>query len=263
MRAGLLIRVIRVTAASRGMLARRMSTDRIPASRGIASLTDIGRSAASIQLSTGDFYRGFPERSVSADRGAPKLQEAAADGTPVDAARGRAFASGSSCHRVFRARGRFRPVRALVAVRVAQIWWLSPFCHLFAPLRTVKKRRRGQHLCGCRPRSGACVRFFLSPGLPRPGPRSPGQSVGRGQAYPDLVAVTFFSFSARAQAAARCLRASRRQPSMARPSPTTAIDEGSGTTARTPVVSLKVNCWPPTVAVEVHSEPDLENVRPL
>ena len=41
MRAGLLIRVIRVTAASRGMLARRMSTDRIPASRGIASLTDI------------------------------------------------------------------------------------------------------------------------------------------------------------------------------------------------------------------------------
>ena len=41
MRAGLLIRVIRVAAASRGMLARRMSTDRIPASRGIASLTDI------------------------------------------------------------------------------------------------------------------------------------------------------------------------------------------------------------------------------
>ena len=41
MRAGLLIRVIRVTAASRGMLARRMSTDRIPASRGIASLADI------------------------------------------------------------------------------------------------------------------------------------------------------------------------------------------------------------------------------
>jgi hypothetical protein len=40
-RAGLLIRVIRVTAASRGMLARRMSTDRIPASRGIASLADI------------------------------------------------------------------------------------------------------------------------------------------------------------------------------------------------------------------------------
>jgi hypothetical protein len=36
-----LIRVIRVTAASRGMLARRMSTDLIPASRGIASLTDI------------------------------------------------------------------------------------------------------------------------------------------------------------------------------------------------------------------------------
>ena len=41
MRAGLLIRVIRVTAASRGMLARRMSTDRIPASRCIASLADI------------------------------------------------------------------------------------------------------------------------------------------------------------------------------------------------------------------------------
>ena len=41
MRAGLLIRVIRVAAASRGMLARRMSTDRIPASRGIASLADI------------------------------------------------------------------------------------------------------------------------------------------------------------------------------------------------------------------------------
>ena len=41
MRAGLLIRVIRVTAASRGMLARRMSTDRIPASRGIASLSDV------------------------------------------------------------------------------------------------------------------------------------------------------------------------------------------------------------------------------
>jgi hypothetical protein len=40
-RAGLLIRVIRVAAASRGMLARRMSTDRIPASRGIASLADI------------------------------------------------------------------------------------------------------------------------------------------------------------------------------------------------------------------------------
>jgi len=38
---GLLIRVIRITAASRGMLARRMSTDRIPASRGIASLADI------------------------------------------------------------------------------------------------------------------------------------------------------------------------------------------------------------------------------
>jgi hypothetical protein len=48
-----------------------------------------GRSAASIQLSTGDFYRGFPERSVPADRGAPKLQEAAADSTPVDAARQR------------------------------------------------------------------------------------------------------------------------------------------------------------------------------
>ena len=65
-----------------------------------------GRSAASIQLSTGDFYRGFPERSVSADRGAPKLQEAAADGTPVDAARGPAIASPSSCHRVFRSRCR-------------------------------------------------------------------------------------------------------------------------------------------------------------
>ena len=38
------------------------------------------------------------------------------------------------------------------------------------PLRTVKKRRRGRHPGGCRPRSGACVTFSLSPGLPLPGP---------------------------------------------------------------------------------------------
>jgi hypothetical protein len=36
-----------------------------------------------------------------------------------------------SCLRGVRSRGRFRPARALVAVRVTQIWWLSPFRHLF------------------------------------------------------------------------------------------------------------------------------------
>ena len=125
-----------------------------------------------------------------------RSKNAAADGTPVDAARGQALASHSSCHRAFRSRSRMSHGQASFAVRLTQMWWLSPF-------------------------------------------------------------------SARAQAAARRLRASRRQPSIARPIPTTAIDEGSGTTARTPVVSSKVNCWPPTVAVEVHSEPDLVKLRPL
>jgi hypothetical protein len=36
-------------------------------------------------------------------------KNAAADGTPVDAARGQALASRSSCHRVFRSRGPFEP----------------------------------------------------------------------------------------------------------------------------------------------------------
>jgi hypothetical protein len=37
--------------------------------------------------------------------------------------------------------------------------------------RAPQKRRRGRHPRGCRPRSGACVTFFLSPGLPLPEPR--------------------------------------------------------------------------------------------
>jgi hypothetical protein len=86
--------------------------------------------------------------------------------------------------------------------RITQIWWLSPFHHLFTRitqiwwlspfsrdtnatvdsagrkpaatsgnLRSRKKRRRGRHPRGCRPRLGACVTFFLSPGLPLPEPR--------------------------------------------------------------------------------------------
>ena len=39
---------------------------------------------------------------------------------------------------------------------------------------------------------GDCVRFFLSPGLPLPEPHVARPGVVRGQAYPDLVAVTFF-----------------------------------------------------------------------
>ena len=38
----------------------------------------------------------------------------------------------------------------------------------------TQKRRRGRHPRGCRPRSGACVTFFLSPGLPLPGPLQAG-----------------------------------------------------------------------------------------
>ena len=157
-----------------------------------------------------------------------RSKNAAADGTPVDAARGQALASHSSCHRVFRSRSRMSLGQASFAVRVTQIWWLSPFsCH-----RVFRSRSR--------------------------------MSLGQASFEVRLTQIWWLSpFSAGAQAAARRLRASRRQPSIARPIPTTAIDEGSGTTARTPVVSSKVNCWPPTVAVEVHSEPDLVKLRPL
>jgi len=92
-----------------------------------------GRSAASIQLSTGDFYRGFPERSVPADGGAPEAPRSRRGQHPCGCRPRSGACVACSCQRGFRARGRFRPVRALVAVRVAQIRWLSPFCcHLFA-----------------------------------------------------------------------------------------------------------------------------------
>jgi hypothetical protein len=70
-----------------------------------------------------------------------RSKNAAADGTPVDAARGQALASHSSCHRAFRSRSRMSLGQASFAVRVTQIWWLSPFsprfggCHLFSGLR--------------------------------------------------------------------------------------------------------------------------------
>ena len=42
--------------------------------------------------------------------------------------------------------------------------------HLRPLVTRLKKRRRGRYPRGCRPRSGACVTFFLSPGLPLPEP---------------------------------------------------------------------------------------------
>jgi len=54
-------------------------------------------------------------------------KNAAAGGTLVDAARGWALASRSSYHRVFRSRGRVSPGQASFAIRITQIWWLTPF----------------------------------------------------------------------------------------------------------------------------------------
>jgi len=77
-------------------------------------------------------------------------RNAAAGGTIVDAARGQALASRSSCHRAFHCRGRMSPGQASFAVRFTQIWWLSPFssfsCHLFHHHPAQIKRRRATHV---------------------------------------------------------------------------------------------------------------------
>ena len=77
----------------------------------------------------------------------------------MDAARGQALASRSSCHRVFRSRGPFEPgpgfVRGLVYPDLVAVTFFS---------RVFRSRGR----------------FVARPG------------VVRGQVYPDLVAVTFF-----------------------------------------------------------------------
>jgi hypothetical protein len=93
-------------------------------------------------------------------------------------------------------RGRVLLGQASFAVRFTQMWWLSPFSFFEAPCLKVGAgfqpaqaqpwawtHRRlktcghfGRHPRGCRPRSGACVAFFLTPGLPSWGRMLLGQA---------------------------------------------------------------------------------------
>jgi hypothetical protein len=63
-----------------------------------------------------------------------------------------------------------KPPRAWTPRRLKTCGHVGRYAATSGNLWPTQKRRRGRHPRGCRPRSGACVTFFLSPGLPLPGP---------------------------------------------------------------------------------------------
>jgi len=85
----------------------------------------------------------------------PRRKNAAADGTLVDAARGQALASRSSCHRVFRSRGPFEPGPGFVRNQdypdLVAVTFFSPRA---APSRMPPPAKRGSQ--SGLPRFGGC-----------------------------------------------------------------------------------------------------------